>query len=77
LPLAFEGKREEIVASRFVFGGGGEHAGSRKARACTGGRSLEYRDRKAAQCEPPGNRQPDDARSNNRHVHGGGEWDVG
>jgi hypothetical protein len=56
LPLAFEGEREEIVAPRFVLGGGCQHAGGRKARPGARGGALEDRHRKAAQCEPPCNR---------------------
>src|SRR5215467_14015948 len=43
LPLAFEGEREEIVASRLMLSGGREHARGRKARPCTRSRALENR----------------------------------
>jgi hypothetical protein len=71
LALTIESEREEVVAPRFVLGSGRQHAGSRKARACACARALEHCSGKAAQCEPPRNRQADHACAHNRNIDGG------
>ncbi len=69
--LALDGQRQQILAARFMFRGGGQHAGSGEARARAGLAAVEHRHGEAASGEPPGNRQADDAGTDDGDIDAG------